>query len=178
MLNTSNYIFKGLKIAAWIIFIGLCIEAGGLVLNFIFSLVKPEVVSNLYPELDITEIYERSRWSFFGVYSFILVISVLKAYLFYLVIVLVTKMDLSKPFNRLVAKQISKISYYTFSIGLLSYIARQTTKNLQHRGYDVDMLSQFWADSRAFILMAAVIYIIAVIFAKGVDNQEELEETV
>jgi len=40
------------------------------------------------------------------------------------------------------------------------------------------MLNPFWADSQAFILMAAVIYIIAIIFSKGVENQEELEETV
>ena len=33
-------------------------------------------------------------------------------------------------------------------------------------------------DSQAFILMAAVIYIIATIFSKGVEYQEELEETV
>jgi hypothetical protein len=40
------------------------------------------------------------------------------------------------------------------------------------------MLDPFWADGQAFILMAAVIYIIAIIFSKGVEYQEELEETV
>ena len=85
---------------------------------------------------------------------------------------------MEKPFNQLVAKQITKISYYTFSIGLISYIARQTAKNLQHHGYDIDKLNQFWADSQAYILMAAVIYVIAIIFTKGVAYQDELEETV
>jgi hypothetical protein len=40
------------------------------------------------------------------VYSFILIISILKAILFYTAIHLMYKMDLSKPFNTFVEKQI------------------------------------------------------------------------
>ncbi|MEP6584456.1 MAG: hypothetical protein ABJA90_09315, partial [Ginsengibacter sp.] len=134
MSKTNNIVFKGLRIVAWVIFVGLCIEAGGLIVNFIFSLYKPEFVQNLYQKLDLSEMYERSKWAFFSMYSFILVISILKAVLFYVVIVLVSKIDLSKPFNGFVSRQILLISYYTFSIGLLSYIARQSAKNLLHHG--------------------------------------------
>ncbi len=178
MSKTNNFIFKGLKIVAWIIFVGLCIEAGGLIVNFIFSLYNPEFVHNLYQKLDLSELYERSKWAFFYMYSFILVISILKVLLFYVVIRLVTKINLSKPFSNFVSKQITQISYYTFSIGLLSYVARQTAKNIQHRGFEIDTLNQFWADSQAFILMAAVIYVIATIFSKGVELQSENELTV
>jgi hypothetical protein len=87
-------------------------------------------------------------------------------------------MDLSKPFHSFVARQISQISYYTLSIGLLSYIASQTAKNLSHHGYEIDKLGQFWVDSQAFILMAAVIYIIAIIFKKGIEIQTENDLTV
>lgn len=178
MSKTNNFVFTGLKIVAWIIFVGLCIEAGGLIVNFFFSLYNPEFVSNLYQKLDLSEMYETSKRAFYSMYSFILVISILKAFLFYLVVKLVTKINLSKPFNEFVSTQISQISYYTFSIGLISYIARHTAKNLQHKGHVIDNLNQFWADSQAFILMAAVIYIIATIFKTGVEYQEELEETV
>jgi hypothetical protein len=178
MSETNNLVFKGLKIVSWIIFVGLCIEAGGLIVNFIFSLYNPEFVQNLYQKLDLSEMYIRSKWTFYGMYSFILTISILKAYLFYIVVKLVSNINLSKPFNSYVASQILQLSYYTFSIGLLSYIARQTAKNIQHHGYIIDDINQFWADSQAFILMAAVIYIIAIIFSKGVEYQEELEETV
>ena len=88
------------------------------------------------------------------------------------------KMDLSKPFNTFVAKQISQISYFTLSIGLFSFIARQLTKSLTHYGFVIDNLNQFWADSQAFIVMGAVIYIIATIFKKGVDIQNENDLTV
>lgn len=173
MSKTNNFIFKGLQIVAWLIFVGLCIEAGALLVNLIYSIFKPEMVQNLYQKLDLSAMYNRSKWAYFGMYSFILVISVLKAYLFYLVIELIIKLDLSKPFNRFVSKKIIQISYFTFSIGLVSFIARQTAKNLQHHGYVTDNLNQFWSDSQAFILMAAVIYVIATIFKRGIEIQEE-----
>lgn len=178
MLKKNNIVFKVLHIVAWIIFVGLSIEAGGLIVNFFFSLFRPDFIPNLYQKLDLTEMYERNKSAFFSVYSFILVISVLKAVLFYVVIMLMIKIDLSKPFNSLVSKQISIISYYTLSIGLLSFLARQTSKYLQHRGYVIDTLNQFWADSQAYILMAAVIYVIATIFSKGVEIQNENDLTV
>ncbi len=178
MSKRENLVFKGLHIVAWILFVGLCIEAGGLIVNFIFSIYKPEFVQNLYQKVDLSEMYERSKWAFYSMYSFILVIAILKAVLFYVVIILVSKIDLAKPFNSFVSKQISQISYYTLSIGLLSYIARESAQNLQHRGFATDNLNPFWADSQAFILMAAVIYIIAIIFKKGVDIQNENDLTV
>jgi hypothetical protein len=178
MSKANNYVLNGLHIVAWVIFAGLGIEAGGLIVNFFFSLYKPEFVQNLYQKLDLSEMYNRSKGAFFGMYSFILLISVLKACLFYVVIELLWKLNLAKPFNSLVSKQITKISYFTFSIGILSYIARQTAKNLQQHGYALDNLNQFWADSQAFILMAAVIYVIATIFKKGVEIQNENDLTV
>jgi len=178
MSKSNNFVFKGLHIIAWVIFIGLCIEAGGLVVNFIFSLYKPEFVQNLYQKLDLSEMYNRSRWTFFRIYTFILVISFLKAYLFYLVIRLLDKFNLTKPFNSFVSEQITKISYYTFSIGILSYIARQTANNLLQSDYVIDNLNQFWVDSQAYILMAAVVYAIAAIVTKGVEIQNENDLTV
>jgi hypothetical protein len=178
MQKGNNLIFQGLHIVAWVIFVGLCIEAGGLIVNVFFTLFKPEFVQNLYQKLDLTEMYKDSKAAFFGIYSFILSISILKAFMFYLVVRLMHKMDLTKPFNTFVSNQILQISYYTLSIGLLSFIASQTAKNLMQHGHATDSLNKFWADSQAFILMGAVIYIIGTIFKKGVDIQNENDLTV
>lgn len=178
MTRTNNFVFWILKIVAWIIFIGLCIEAGGLIVNFFFSLYKPELLPNLYQKIDLTAMYADSKLAFFGTYGFILSISILKAVLFYTVIMLMFKMDLTKPFSGFVSRKILQISYYTVSIGFFSHIARQITKTLMHHGYALESLEQFWADSDAFIIMGAVIYIIAIIFKKGVEIQTENDLTV
>lgn len=178
MSNTNNLVFKGLHVFAWIIFVGLCIEAGGLIINFFFSLYKPELVQNLYQKLDLMPIFRESKWMFFVLYSYVLSISVLKVSLFYILIVLMHKMELQKPFNNYVASQISKISYFTLSIGILGYLAGKSTRHLSHKGFVTDHLDQFWSDYQAFILMGAVVYIIATIFKKGVDIQNENDLTV
>jgi hypothetical protein len=178
MTTTNNLVFKGLQIVAWIIFVGLSIEAGGLIVNFFFSLYKPELVQNLYQKLDLEEMYKNSKSAFFGIYSFILFLSILKSCLFYILIQLMQKMDLTKPFNDFVSTKILQISYYTLSIGLISCIGCQFAKNLMHRGIAIENLNQFWADSQAFILMGAVLYIIAAIFKRGVEIQNENDLTV
>lgn len=178
MSTTNKFVFKALHVVAWIIFIGLCIEGGALIVNFIFSLFKPEVLEKLYQKLNLSSMYSRSQTAYFAMYSLIITIAVLKAYLFYIIIKLVSKINLQKPFSSTVAEQITQISYYTFSIGLISYIARQSTNNLQHKGFEISTLNDFWVDSEAFILMAGIVYIIAVIFSKGIELQQEQDLTI
>lgn len=178
MSKRNDLVFKGLHIISWIIFVGLCIEAGALLVNFIFSFFKPEVIQNLYQRLDLSQMYKISRWAFFGMYSFILIISVLKAYLFYVVIVLLSRLELSRPFSSFVASHIVKLSYITLAVGLVSYTGQQTARELLHHGIETGRLTEFWADSQAYILMAAVIYVIATIFSRGVELQNENDLTV
>lgn len=174
----NNFIFNALHIISWIIFVGLSIEAGALIVNFIFNVFNPEFVGNLYQKLDLQNLYQENIWAFYGLYSFVLAITVLKAILFYLVVDMLHKMDLTKPFSSFVARKILQISNFTFSIGVLSLVARETAKNLSNHDYKIDKLSQFWVDSQAFILMAAVIYVIAIIFKKGIEIQAENDLTV
>ena len=178
MGKKNIFMFKVLTVVAWIIFVGLCIEAGGLFVNFIYSLFKPEVVKYLYNKLDLSEMYNRSKEVYIVMYVFILVIAILKSILFYNVIQLTSKLDLAKPFSGFVSKKISSISYITFVIGFVSIVARQTAKNLSQKGYDIDMLNAFWVDSQAYIFMAGVIFIIAKIFNRGIELQTENDSTI
>jgi hypothetical protein len=49
---------------------------------------------------------------------------------------------------------------------------------MEKHGYSTERLNQFWVDSDAFIIMAAVVFIIAQIFKRGVDVQQENDLTV
>lgn len=178
MTKRNNLVFTGLQIVSWIIFVGLCIEAGALIVNFVFSLFKPEFVRNLYQKLDLSQMYNTSKLVYFGMYGFILTISILKAYLFYVVVMLLHKIDMLKPFSSYVADQIKKISYITLNIGILSLIARETSQKMEYYGIESNNLNQFWEDGSAFLIMAAVIYVIATIFSRGVEIQNENDLTV
>lgn len=178
MSKRGNILFWCLYAIVWIIFLGVSIEAGGLVVNFFFSLYNPEILPKLYQKLDLTDLYNKNQMGFFGIYGLILSISILQAVMFYVVISMMHKMDLQKPFSGFVSKQIFKISYFSIAVGLLGSIAQKISKNLMHQSFKTENADQFWGDSGAFILMGAVVYIIADIFKKGVDLQHENDLTV
>ena len=178
MTKLNDIVFTVLKVIAWIIFVGLCIDAGGLIVNFLFSIFNPEFVAKLYQKLDLSMLYKQSKWAFFRVYSLALTISVLKAIMFYVVIEMLHKLDFKQRFSSIVAHKIAVLSDYAFSIGIFSFVAKQTVQNMEKYGYSTERLNQFWVDSEAFIIMAAVVYIIAQIFKRGVDVQQENELTV
>lgn len=178
MTTTNSFVFKALHVVAWIIFVALCIEAGAIIFNLAYSFFNPVAIENLYQQLNLSSMYNRSQVAFYAMYSLVIAVAVLKAYLFYIIIKLASKINLEAPFSDTVAKQITQISYYTFSIGLVSYIARQAAKNLLQKGFVIDRLNDFWVDSQAFILMSGVIYVIAIIFSKGIALQEEKDLTI
>ncbi len=170
--------FKALHVITWAIFIGLSIEAGGLLVNFGFSIFNPSFVDKLYQKLDLSAMYNRSHEAFYAMYGFANLISVLKVYLFYMLIMLMMKLDLNKPFSSFVSNQITKLSYITFCIGIFCFVAQQIANELEQRGFETAKLDQFWAGSSAFILMSAVIYVIATIFSRGLELQAENDLTV
>lgn len=178
MKTKSNLIFKALHLVAWLIFVGLCIEAGALLVNFLVSIFKPEFVQNLYQKMNLLSLYRNNSWQFYLVYSLLLTIEILKCIMFYYVVMLLYNLDLNKPFNNYVSNTISKISYYTFSVGIVCYIAKEIFKKIQFNSNVEPAVNALTNDSEAFIIMSAVIYIITQIFKKGIEIQNENELTI
>jgi hypothetical protein len=178
MPKRNDAILKVLNVLSWIIFIGLSIEAGAIIFNFILTLFKPIATHNIYRGLNLSEMYENEFAHFIGMMSFIVVLSILKSYLFYLVVKIFMKLNLVKPFNIEIAKLIEKISYKAFSIAIVSIIAHLYTKRLIQSGYEVSHVEKYWDDTAAFLMMAAIIFVISQIFNKGIELQTENDLTV
>ncbi len=174
----SKHILKFLEIMAWIIFVGLCIKAGALIVNFVFSQFKPEIISRLYQKLDLTTVFQQSKLAYYCTYSAIITLAVLKAYLFYVVIMLLLKLDLNNPFSIFVANKISTISQLTFSIGIVSFATQKSIERLLDENFESNKMDDFFTDPQAFIMMAAIIYIISIIFKRGIELQNEIDLTV
>ncbi len=178
MKITTNLVLKILHVITWIIFIGLCIEAGALLVNFVVSIFKPEIVQNLYQKLDLSKLYSNSKFAFYGLYSFIVTIALLKAILFYVLIKLLLKFDLAKPFTETISKQILTISYFTLSIGFLGKLAHKIAESLSKISVDVQQTQQFWNDSNVFIMFGLILLVIAKIFERGIELQSENDLTI
>ena len=178
MTKRNDFIWKAIQVASWLIFLGLCILTGTLLFNYIFSLFKPVATHNLFNGLDLSELYEKHLIIYNLLFIIIIILAALKAYVFYLVIRMCKKLNLVKPFSKDVSEQITKISYFSFSVALITFIALHFTQNLIAKGYNISTVGDFFTDSGAFLIMATILYIIALIFKKGIELQNENDLTV
>ena len=178
MTKKDNFIFQFIHVMAWVIFVRLCIEAGALLVNFIYSLFKTDIIDKLYNKLDLRQMYDMNKWSYYSIYSFAIFIAVMKAALFYVAIQLFLKFNINQPFSIYIENKIKLMSHYAFWIGLVSYIAKETANNLNKKGFEMNKLNDYWSDSHAFIMMASILYLIALIFKKGNDLQKENDLTI
>jgi hypothetical protein len=178
MSKKNDAILKVLHVVSWIAFIGLCIEAGALIFNFLFTLFKPIATQDIYKGLDLSEMYANQFPQFVGVMSFVVVLALLKAYLFYLVVIIFQKLNLVNPFDVEIAKPIEKLSYAAISIAIVSVIAHQYTTRHIHSGKEVNHLEKYWNDTTAFLMMAAILFVISQVFKKGIELQNENDLTV
>ena len=167
-----------ITIVIWSIFIGLCIKAGALSFTFAYSLIKPIVAKDLYEGLNLYALLEVHFWNYVGVMSFLVFITSLKAYMFFMMTRVFLKIDLIHPFNIEVSKMISKISHIAIEIGVTIIFASAYFKWLAKRGYEIPPLGEYLGGAFEYLLMGALIYAIAQVFKRGVEIQSENELTV
>lgn len=170
----SLQVFKIMHVISWIIFIGLSIKAGALIISFIVSIFVNEFASkNLYLGLDLLNVYNFSVFHYSSIIVLYILTAILKAYLFYLLIKVFRHLDVNNPFNLKVAKTITKISYVSFCIGLIAALAYGYTIWLSQK-----VFFAFNWNASGFLFMAGVIFIIAFLYKRAVELQTENELTI
>ena len=167
-----------ITVVIWAIFIGLCIQAGALLFTFIYSLFKPIVAQDLFEGLNLSALREQNLWYYGAIISIVIFIAGQKAYLFYLMIRIFLKINLVHPFSKEVSKLISSISYLAFQIGVAIIFASGYFKWMVTRGYDLDRVPGIVGGGGEFLLMAALLIAIGIVYKKGVELQSENELTI
>ena len=180
MSKRNNFIWKAIQTICWLIFVGYCVLTGALLFNYIFSLINPVGTHNLYFGLDLSELYNESMIIYTLLFAVMIAISALKGYVFYIVIKLFKTLNLVKPFSEKVSSFILRITYFTFGIGISSIIAHQLLIQLMLKGYNVwqGLVVRSLNDGGAYLMMSAIIFVIALIFQKGIELQNENDLTV
>ncbi len=178
MEKKKDYILKTLEVVSWIIFIGLCVEAGALLFNFGFTLFRPIATHNVYKGLNLSNLYQNELAHYIGIMSCVVLLALLKAYLFYLVVSVFSKLNFVAPFSIEIAKIIEKMSYEALAIALLSFVANQYAEALVTNGYELHETTTYWNDADAFLMMAAIVYVISRLFKKGIELQQEKDLTI
>lgn len=175
ILMKTDQILKSMKVVSWIIFIGISIKAGAIVISFLISLFADQVAArDLYWGLDLSNIHSYSPAFYVAFVSLIVLLLALQAYIFFLVIKLFSRFDEQHPFSGSVSDLISKIGHVSFLAGIVAMIGAGFSKWLKNEGV---LFTYDWS-AEEFLFMAGVIFIISLFYKRGVEIQSENDLTI
>ncbi|WP_194774563.1 DUF2975 domain-containing protein [Pararhodonellum marinum] len=168
-----------MHVISWIIFIGLCIKTGSILISFLVSLfVNPAGGSDLFLGLDLSALHNYHLWYYVCLVSILVYVTGRKAYIFYLVTRFFSKINLTHPFSQEVYRLISSISYVAFEIGIFLIISNAFVRWLSKRGVIFSDMHDYLGSVGEFLLLGGVIFVIAQVFKRGIAIQSENELTV
>ena len=179
----TEKILKIINVFAWIIFVGTLVKSGIILISFIISLFDPEAV--VFKDIDVFglgtspgtyfyEIREANLWNYIFYVISIILWTLIKSYLAYLIIKLLSKINLIHPFSMEIANRIVKISYTLIFIWGLSFVVGFFDK---WAALAIGLEPQFEGRGE-FLFIAGLVYLIGNIFKRGVEIQNENKLTI
>ena len=179
---TTNHLLKVLQVLSWIIFIGLSIEAGGIIFNLIYTFtMHPEKSYSFWEGADLSSLYQYDQGQFIVVAVFMIIVGMLKATMFYLIIKLFVdkKLDMSKPFTAALRRFILNVGYLTLCIGIFSHWGSEYAGWLAAKNIDMpDPYSLHLYGADIWFFMAVTLFVIAQVVKKGIEIQHENDLTI
>ncbi|HEY9048519.1 MAG TPA: DUF2975 domain-containing protein [Ohtaekwangia sp.] len=170
----TEQILQIMLVLAWIAFIGLMIEAGAVIFSYGLSCINPDAAKNLYKRLDLYSLRQLSFHNYTLAVSFMIALSCMKAYISYLVIKVLTKVNLDNPFTTDVARKLETISYILLETWIVSVLYNAYSHWLLKRTGELAGGNV----QGEFLFAAGLVFIIAQIFKRGVEIQAENELTI
>ena len=163
-----------MNVLTWIIFIGLMIEAGAVLVSYGVSIINPKGLMKMYKGLDFYSLSQYDFWHYTGIISLKAAILIIEAYTAFLVIKVLSAIKITNPFTMDVAQRLEKIAYtLILAWGAIMLYNGQ----LKWLSKDVPGLQEN-SLSAELIFYAGLVFVIAQVFKKGVELQTENELTV
>jgi|SRR5450755_5509 hypothetical protein len=182
MTISTKQILKVLLILSWIIFIGVCIEAGGCIFSAGYTLlINPINAAHFWVGNDLSGLYKYDPGYFIGETLLISIAAVLKACMFYGIVKILhdKKLDMAQPFSEELRRFILKISWLAFGIGLFTQWGVRYTEWLVKKGLSMpDTQHLHLGGADVWLFMGVILFVIAQIFKRGIEIQRENELTV
>jgi len=179
---STKQILKILYVLSWIIFVGVCVEAGGFIFNTFFTLVINNIdAKHFWPGIDFSSLYRYDPGYFFVETFLMIIVSVMRSCIFYLIIKVLhdKKLNMAQPFNNEMGRFIFRLSYLSFGTGLFSWWGVKYADWLITKGVTMpDIQTMRLGGADVWLFMGVVLFVIAQIFKRGIEIQMENELTI
>ena len=169
----TEKLLKVMKLFSWFAFIGLMIKAGAILFTYFLSINNAEISKDLYEGMNLFEYREYSFIQYSFIVGYKILLFATEAYIAYLVIQLLRKLDIKQPFNVHVQKFMQQISKSIFYLWIIA-IVHNTHMQLIGKKHNFEM-DLFSSD---FVFLSVIIFIFAQIVKRGIENQSENDVTI
>lgn len=169
----TEKILKIMKFFSWFAFIGLMIKSGAILVTYSLSIFNPEISKNLYDNLNLFEYYNHSFLNYSFIVFYKVLLFAIEAYIAYLVINLLKKLNLKQPFNVDVHRLMKKISYSIFYLWIVAIVHNTHIQIIgKKNNFELNLFSS------DFVFLSLIIFIFAQIVKRGIEIQSENDLTI
>lgn len=163
MKPKTDNILAVMSFLTWVAFTALMVKAGAILFSYGISILNPEAAKNVYNGLNLYNLRQFHPRHYASLVSFLVAFEVLKVYISYLVIKLLSKVRLANLINIEIAEMLQMISYIIFATWITAMVYNAYTVWLMKRinGLQENLISG------EFILLAGVVYIFSYILKKS-----------
>ena len=178
LIIKTKHILMLLQWISWILFIGLCIDTGGIIFNTIYNLIRqPEQLDSYWQGAEyLSSLYLMDKVNYVVVAGLMGLVGIFKSLMFYLIVKVFSekKLKLSEPFNTDLRKFIVNTAYLCLGIGISSIIVNDYTQWLQTLGaMKVDMESLKLGGADVWLFMSVILMLIVQLVKRGIEIQKE-----
>ena len=173
MKSHTEKLLMVMRVLARVVFIGLCIKAGALLISYVVSIGNPTAAKKLYAETDLSSYRQLGLTQYTLIVGYQVIYIITQAYAAFLVTMLLTKLNISRPFSPEVVTLMQRLSYCILNVWLVAVVNNIHVGILEQRlGIPANKIS---VDA---IFLAGIVYVLAQMFKRGVEIQSENELTV
>ena len=166
-----------LKILAFMGGIKYSIDCGSQLTSFVASFINPDWAKRTYEvNLNIFSIREHSISFYAYAMCLTIAVSVLKAFIWYVIFNLLLKLKLQTPFSMEVEKKLERIAFLLLGVWFVSSVFWKIYIYYLSKTTGIQLLTNNIGDEYFFI--AGILYIVSQIFKRGIEIQEENQLTV
>lgn len=173
MESNSKRIHSVLVVIFWIAFVGCCINTGVFFVGHVLQLARQNFQIPVM-ELDFSPILAHGKGLYYTYIILNTFVLVLICYLLYQVLQLFRLFKVEDPFHKALSRLLRKTSTTSLYCGFIAIVIYVINRTVDFHGESaVDKSDIFY-----FLLLSAVLYLIASVFKKGESLQQENELTV
>ena len=176
MKSKTERILSVLRVIAWIAMVGYAFVFGSQLISFLVTLKYPAASKQFEGVAqNFSNLFQFSLPYYVIALIIIIISSGMLVYLWLMIVMLLTKLNIKSPFTIQVAGRMERIAYWLFVIWIFGFIGKDYAGWLTKTMGEQITITNL---ENAYLFSAGIVYIMSQIFKQGIEIQEENAKTI